>query len=599
LSKQEKAVDDRLTALAVAKQRGQIAESRKTLAAAMAPLGGKGASDVQFEAAERAAAEVAKLIEGGKELEVKDKAYQSEAEKIRGELAQAKKRVDELFSATGVERLKAEIEPAHKDLVAAGKPVRARKPTQEQLAEARTAALVVRGLLEKFQPQAARSQAFGQYLVEVKKTLVEVEVELQKRTLDAARMDLLQALRALERKAPTDEQFQEASTALTILEKTLETVHAKDPALAPTVVEAKALVRAAGPDMAKRRQQVDIQRHRAKVEDAKRHANAAVAQIQQKDVGNDQLQAAENAIKLLRAVVEEGAPLVKKDRDYAAYDKDVKDRATQLTDRIAARRVALAAAEGRTQLIEAMGIARVKLEVAKLPEATDADVDALTKAVEALNQILETRAELERKDVGYAANAERGRNELFRLAEALEFAREARGIRRRTGEALAAGNSAADAGASARELRAQRQHFEKAIAEFRSCESNGASALKENRSLTNVVVLVGGQQSTPKDVIALCSQRLQATEQSLTQVQGLISFEEGPKRAYEAAKALHSRSKQKEAEAQYDECIASGLMLQNRNPELKDRKFDVAGSKLTLSEVVNHCISQRKALRGK
>ena len=73
----------------------------------------------------------------------------------------------------------------------------------------------------------------GQYVAEVEKNLVEVEVELQKRALDAARAEVTQAIKGLE-KAQTNETVAEARTAILALEKTLETVHQKDPALAPT-----------------------------------------------------------------------------------------------------------------------------------------------------------------------------------------------------------------------------------------------------------------------------------------------------------------------------------------------------------------------------
>ncbi len=87
-----------------------------------------------------------------------------------------------------------------------------------------------------------------------------------------------------------------------------------------------------------------------------------------------------------------------------------------------------------------------------------------------------------------------------------------------------------------------------------------------------------------------------------------LAFEEGPKKAYEAAKGLIGKGKKPEALAQFDECIATGIILGQRSPELKDRKFNVAGTETTLSTLstlsalsalVATCTGQSKSLRGK
>ena len=228
VSGHEKALDDRWTLLAVDKHRALLEESRQALSAAMAPLDAK-ATDAQFEAADRAAAALSKRLDEGKMFEPREKTYKAVAEKGRAELAQTKKRLDELVTSTALSRLTSEIEPSRKDLLAALKTVRGKKPTEDQLAEARTVTIVARKLIEKFQPQAARSQAFGQYVADVSKTLVEVEIELQVRSLTAARAEVAQAVKNIERRNPTDEQFEELTTALTVLQKTIDTVNKKDP----------------------------------------------------------------------------------------------------------------------------------------------------------------------------------------------------------------------------------------------------------------------------------------------------------------------------------------------------------------------------------
>ena len=127
-----------------------------------------------------------------------------------------------------------------------------KEPTADQLAEARTAAVVVRKLVEKFQPEATRSQAFGQYVDGVKKTLAEVEGNLQRRSLSSAKAAAVQAMKPIGTKGPTDDQFKEANAALDALDKTLEPMQNTDPGMTQLIADAKALLASSRPTVAKR-----------------------------------------------------------------------------------------------------------------------------------------------------------------------------------------------------------------------------------------------------------------------------------------------------------------------------------------------------------
>jgi hypothetical protein len=596
VARHEKTIDDRWLELSAQKQRGLLDQSRKALSTALAELG-KAWSDARFETADKAAAALQKQLEEGKPLEASDKAYRAEAEKARAELVQAKRRMEELVAQAGVSRVKEEMGPAHDELVASAKALRARKPTSEQLAEAKTAAFVVRKLVEKYEPQAARSQAIGQYLTEVKNTLVEVEVALQIRSLDAARAEVTQALRNLEKRAPTDEQFEEANTALTVLAKTLETVHARNPAISPAAAEARQVIKDGRATMERRRYEVDLQRQRAKVDEARKSAAALVTQIQKEKPSEAQLQEAENSVKQIGVVLEAGAQFVKKDRDYAQYAKETKERMTELSDRIARRRIVLSAADARVQLSEQVTTTKEKLEAVKAASSTDADLEAASKSVDALMQAMEARAELERQDAGYAASAERARNELVRLVEALEFARQARALRRTTGEALAAANAASEAAASSADLRKRKALYANAMEKLKACQDDGARMLKENAKLAAVDVLVGGAPTRPQAVMDQCAQKAQALQQPQKQVDVRLRFDEGPRKAYESAKALLSKSRKDEALEQLNECIATGRILENQYPDFKDHKFDVGGASMSVLELIQACVKERKPLQ--
>jgi len=596
IARHQKTIDERWLQLSAQKQRGLLDESRKALSTALAELG-KAWSDEKFAAADKAAAALQKQLEEGKPLEERDRAYRAEAEKARAEVTQAKRRMEESVVQAGVSRVKTEMEPAHEELVAAAKALRAKRPTPEQLAEAKTAAFVVRKLVEKYEPQAARSQAIGQYLAEVKNTLVEVEVALQVRSLDVARAEVLQALRNVEKRAATAEQFEEAKTALVVLEKTLETVHAKNPAISGAAADARQLLKDGRATMERRRYEVDLLQQRAKVDEARKNAAVLVTQVQKEPPSQTQLQEAENAIKQIGVVLEAGAHFVKKDRDYALYAKETKERMAELSDRLTRRKIVLAAAEARAQLAERMATTKEKLEAAKRVSSTDGDVETASKSVDEVMQMFEARAELERQDAGYAAYAERARPEWLKLVEALEFARQARALRRMTGEALAAASMSSEAAASSPDLRKRKELYASAMEKLKACQDDGARMVKENGSLATVDVLVGGVPTRPQEVMAQCAQKAAALQEPQKRADVQLRFHEGPRKACDSAKALLSKGRKNEALAQLNDCIAEGRILENRYPDFKEQKFDIGGTSISVIEQIQVCVKERKPLQ--
>jgi hypothetical protein len=597
MARREKAIDERATGLLVAKQKGLVDEGKKALTAAMAPLA-KTASDAQFKDADTAISSLTKVLEDGKALEGKDKKYGGDAARVRGELVAAKKKMDELWSETGLARLKAEIEPARKDLQAAARGVRGRRPTPDAIAEARTVAIVVRGLIEKFKPEAARSQAFAAYVEEVKSLLVDVEGELAKKNIEAASNEVNQALKVIAKNNPPDEAFEEANSALNILEKTIATVNAKDPVLGPYVFDAKALIRDGRASTNKRRVEIDVERQKVKVEAERKTVGTLMDALGAPGLSKEKITAAEAGIATLVASLDAGAELTKKDREYSAYDREVRKRVTELGGKIAARKVTLAANDGRALLIEKTEWAKVKLEAAKQPDSTDAQLTAASQAVEALNTTIESQTPMETQDRAYYAQANKARDDFFKLVEALERAKQVREVRKKTVEVFSTGASAVSGAASA-DLRSQKQAYEKAIVQFKSCTSEGGGMVREYPMLSNAPLLLDGRPSTPKEVLVLCAQQQTATEKLLKDVIPFLAFEEGPKKAYEAAKGLLGNNKKTEALAQFDECIATGIILGQRSPELKERSFSVAGKDITLSALVQTCTAQSKSLRGK
>jgi len=590
--------DERETTIAVDKQKAALDAARAALKTAAGAVG-KDATDDQFKEVDTATAELNKLLDAGKPLEAKSKPYAAEAGKVRAELAATKKKIDEQWTATGLARLKGEIEPQFKDLQAAAKPLRG-KPTAEQLAEAKTAAIVVRGLVEKFQPEAQRSQAFGQYVEQVRRTLVDVETQLEQKSLSAAQLDVGLAQRNVEKKSPipTDEQFQELGAALGVLEKTLGTVHKDEPAMKKAVGEAEWVLRESKKVMDRRRLEVDVELQTKKVEDARKLAGDAMNQLSPPAFGHEQIQQAESAVKLIGTVLDQGTALMEQDKNYKWYDGEVKKRIAELNDKIAAKKIVLAAREATQALNDALASAKAKLDAAKAPEGKDSDLEAAIAAVEKVDKTLTDQAELEKKNGGYAAAAEKGRNAGFGLVETLELTKLQRELRKKTGETLMQATAASEAGTAMKDLRKRKGEYEKALGLFRNCQSEGQQLVKMLPSLAKLPVLAEGKLQSPAEVMAQCGTRAAATEQLMKDVAPLIKFEDGPKKSYEAGKKLLDQKKNKEALAQYNECIATGIILKNGYPAMADQKFEVAGGQKTLTEIIDHCVGQRKALMG-
>lgn len=598
VTKSQKALDERQTQIGVERQRVRLDEARQALKTAVGALA-TGATDEQFKEADRASADLNKRLDEGKALEAKSKPYQAEADKTRGELAVAKKKMDETWSATGLARLKGEIEPAYKDLVAAARVVKSGKASADQLAEARTAAIVVRKLVEKFKPEAERSEAFGKYVEQVKWALADVEGEIERKNLIAAQIEVGKAQRAVEKAGPSDEQFAELNTALTILEKTIAASHDDAPTMEKPLAEANWALREGKKMFAKRRLEVDVERQKAKVEDARKLAADAMNALQQPGFMKEQIQQAESASKLIITVLDQGKPLTEQEKTYAWYDQEVRKRAAEIDAKIAIKQLALTARDARTALSDAANTAKAKIETARAPEGTDADLNAAVQSVEAINKLLETQSGLEKQDGAYAAAAEKSRNNLYGLMERLELAKISRELRKQTGEALAAGSAAVDAGAAEKNLRNRKTQYDKALSQFKSCQSQGTALLTANPALTKLPVLVDGHTNSPREVMAMCSQRADATDALSKEIVPLIKFEDGPKKSYEAGVSLLGKSKKPEALAQFNECVATGLIIAHDYPDMKERKFDVAGGSMTLNAVVQQCVGNRNSIQGK
>lgn len=597
VAKTSNAIDEKWAVVEGSKHRAKVEEARQDYVTKMGVLSAN-ATDQQFSDAEAAGKLLGQRLDEGKILESKDKGYGPYAAKTRTELAIYKKKADDLWSQTGPARLKAEIEPAAKELRNSLKYVRSKKATEDQLAEARTTSIVVRKLLEKFASEAKRNAEFGAYVQTVEAALVETENLLQMRALDIAQRDFRQALAKLDRKAPTDEDFTIANSALSILTKTLEPMNAKDPTLKQPIADARAWEREGKATITKRRTELDVAAQQAKVEEARNKAIAIVGSFGNADSGEDSVKQAEEAVKAVNAALESGTELTGRDRGYAAYDRELKKRVNEFNSKIANKKLQLHAADMRGKLTDALADAKAKIDAARQPISGDKELDAAVKAVEGVNSFLETNGPLEQQAGSYASAANKGRNELMKRYEQLGVAQQERELRKATVDQLVPGLALSHAAAASQDLKKQKADYEKALKLFKACKDEGTRIVEGNPAAARLAVVIDGP-ATLKDAVGQCAQEYDATVPLIKPLTGLISFEDGPRKAYEAAVGLLSKGKKPEALAQFDECIATGVTVGVRYPDLKERSFTVANSKMTLAELTKTCTAKSKELRGK
>lgn len=582
----------------------KLSAARKDLTAAMRKVEAKAPTEENFSEANSALLVLEKTLET---VSSKDPKVIAAAADGRQALKDSKASIAKKKADLGTADALGKLAAARKDLNAAMRKVEARVTNAEAFSEANSALLVLEKTLEGMNAKdsslaaaiADGKQAVRDSKASIAKRQGELDVAAQLATLATARKDLNAAMRKVEGKAPTDDHFSEANSAVLVLEKTLETMKARDPALSAQVADGKQALRDSKAMINKRRIEVDVELQQGRVEEARKVADKQLDIIAGPTITNAQLAAATDAVKAISTALEAGAALIPKSRDYAAYDREVKKRVNEANGKIARRTVALAGSDGRAVLTEAQAEAKAKLEAARQPGCTDADVAAAAKAVDDYGAKIEGQVALEAQDKGYAAAAERARNAQIGLIELLEVAKQARELRKKTGEAYAAGLAAFEAAEAGKDLRSQKAGYEKALASFKSCKDEGTSMVDQNPMLAKAIVLIDGRNGTPKEVIGLCTQRMGTTEPLIKPLAALIAFDDGPKTAYEKAKSLMEKGKKAEALAQYDECTATGITLAHRNPELKDRSFTVAGTNITLAELNKVCSQQSKALREK
>lgn len=586
LAKTENAVDTKWAALEGGKHKARVDEARVAFTNAFNALKPT-SSDEEFKNVDALGKTLQQRLDEGKVLESKDKNYGPFAQKTRADLVAAKKKSDELWSKTGVARLKAEIEPTAKDLAGALKIVRQKKPAEDQLAEARTIAIVARKTLEKYKAEAERSQEFGDYVATVNTTLTEVEGQLQLKALDLAQRDFRQALAKVERKTATDEDFQVANSSLLVLTKTLEPMNAKDPLLTAAVTDARAWEREGKATLAKRRNEVDAGAKQKTLDTAVKEFRQALAKLERKAPTDDDFAVANSSLLVLQKTLE---PLNPKDPLLSASIADARAWEREGQKTITARRNELDVAAQQAKVEAARGDAQKIIDSFASDASNDDTVKKAEAAVKAITDTLDAGKELTSRDRGYAA-----------------YDREVRKRVADFGKKIDTKKLQLFATASKNELRAQLDELKDKVTAARAPASTDADVQGALKQYDGILAFIDGKQQLAQQAGSFASavdkayMELQKRQEALLVAQeereirrqttdelnpGIAAFDEANAAGGDLRK---QKAKYEEAQAHFKACKSKGEQIQENQPQYGKLAVVIAGLPSNVAKAIAEC----------
>lgn len=247
---------------------------------------------------------------------------------------------------------------------------------------------------------AKKDRKYAGYLAGVKKKVaglrstigrrrIEVDVARHAKMVEAKMAAVNERIEALAEE-PKDGDFEAATRSVEDLEKTLgegAEVAAKSKTYAKTLAGQKRSLGGFRARIARRRIEVDVGRHRARIDEATEAANAAL-----EGLGEGQIDPADEAVTALEQALGAGTENTAKDKKHAAFVRGMQKKVAGYKNRIAGARVnAAVAAEtkkvdaARAQVDEALAALEGTLEHKKYQAAEDA-VSGLKRALESADE---------------------------------------------------------------------------------------------------------------------------------------------------------------------------------------------------------------------
>ena len=380
--------------------RAELTAAKTKVDEALAALEGS-LEHKRYQTAEDAVSALKKTVDGGEEVAAEDKAYARE-------LSAARAGLDGQRATIRTARVAAAQAAADEKLSALEG-----APSGAAFAAAEDALRTVESTIEAAKRFETSDRAYGRTIaaaesklaadrVGVERRKVEVEVAADATGVDAAAEKLTAKMAALDGE-PDDAAFTAASAAAAALKNEIESGEAvaeKDKAYAAKLAGLAKQAAAHEATIARRRHEVDVAKHRAKVE-----AKTAEVVTSLEGLAGAPADAAFSkasaAVDALEASLEAGQPVAEGDKKYTVELAVIGKKVAPYRAQIEARRLEVDVAAHEAK-VEAATAAMTEKLAALDEEPKEADFAAAESAVAAYRSTVEAGASLGERDKGYA-----------------------------------------------------------------------------------------------------------------------------------------------------------------------------------------------------
>ncbi len=368
-----------------------VAKNRAEVDAAVAKVD-ELAKSSDFEAALAAVAALEKAVADGADAAGKDRRHAAYLVGLGKRIVRDRAAIEARRTAAEVSAHRTKVDEA---MAAYQERLKALTTTDPSLYQAASEALVaVQHALEEGAPLIDKDKKHAAYLGGLKNVVLAQRFEIEKRRVDAAEAEALEAQKG---EVPAAEQA---------LERFADTVESKkalleqSPQYARRVKAAEQRVAALKSGLQARKLEQAITEHRAKVEAAEAALVGKVALLEG-DAAPEAFAAADLAASAVETELSAGAPLGEKDKRYAAQLDAAGKRTAARRAEIAKRRDAQAVAQHRAKVEQALAEVNAKLEA--LTEVTPSLYGDAVEATSALKRMIDEGADLAERDRAYAS----------------------------------------------------------------------------------------------------------------------------------------------------------------------------------------------------
>lgn len=548
-------------------------------------------SEDDFYAADEAIQTLRSTTEAAAKMDTKDRGY-------RAFVAGAEKTAAQLEAATKRRRVEVKV-AAHQAKVDAAKAkvdaaieALAESPKGSDFSKAKDAVSELKSEIDAVDTVAAEDRGHKAYLAGMSKQVaaygatidrrgVEVEIEAHRADVTAAQGAVDEKLGALEGE-PAPAAFDAALEAIDGLERSLtggEAVSAKDKKYAAELAGTKKKLPAFRAQVERRRTEVAVAQHRAKVEAA---STAMTEAIDALDGESPNFDAAASAVDAYAQTLESGGEVGAKDKRYAKELAVLSRGVAPSRAKVESKRTAAQVAAHR-QKIDATTEA-VNERLAALSE--DGSINDAKRAVGGLERVLGEEEELLKKDRKHAAFVAAMKKKLASYNGQIERATVAKMVAEHQRE-LDAARTAADEKLAALEGSLEHQRYvdaEDALSALNRTIEGGAAVGEKDRGYAKTLGAAAAR--IPGERLLIRQRRVEAATAALaSKVEGLSGEEADFDGAEDALRTMESTIEAAESKSTKDKGYTKFLAASRRT--VAGQKAAIARAKIT-REVTSH-----------